>query len=111
MPPVDALHALVWSAWADEIYKACKDGVEFNPVVYCVSVIVSLNVLPFSSVAVNVKEPWALLPERLIFTLKFPLPLDEDNAALLLPELESDKEILPSPAIATDIGETTPFTL
>ena len=40
-----------------------------------------------------------------------PFPLDEDNAALLLPELESDKEILPSPAIATDIGETTPFTL
>ena len=46
-----------------------------------------------------------------MFTLKSPLPLDEDNAALLLPELESDKEILPSPAIATDIGEATPFTL
>ena len=46
-----------------------------------------------------------------MFTLKSPFPLDADRAALLFPELERDKEILPSPAIATDIGEATPFML
>ena len=35
----------------------------------------SLNVSPFSSVAVNVNDPVALTPERFMFTLKFPFPL------------------------------------
>jgi hypothetical protein len=71
----------------------------------------SLKVSPFSSVAVKVNDPAALDPERFMFTLKFPFPLDADKAALLLPELARERDMLPSPAIATDIGVTTPFIL